>query len=95
MWPECTVHKSCNLVVLSNNRSLASQTKDIVYMSGQDSATRLKHQVVLNYGQLFKVRQIKGNLHSRLFGKHFALEINSAFNLPLYLSDYTRGNTSR
>lgn len=93
MWPYCTVHKSCNLVVLSNNRSLASQTKDNVCMSGQDSENRLKHQVVLNYGQLLKVRQIKGNLHSRLFGKHFALEINLSFKLPLYLSDYTRENT--
>lgn len=53
-------------------------------MSGRDSEDKLKHQVALNYGLLFEVGHMKGNLHSRLViidlkKKPFVQKISTAF----------------
>lgn len=55
-------------------------------MSGRDSEDELKHQVAPNYGLLFEVGHMKGNLHSRLVvfdlkKKPFVQEISTAFKL--------------
>lgn len=68
-------------------------------MSGRDSEDKLKHQVAPNYGLLFEVGHMKGNLHSRLVifdlqekkekKKPFVQEISTTFKLNKILCDYT------